>query len=327
MRVEYETVEGVKLPARRRYAASNWQGAVAKDAKWTKQLMTNIKFKNGFILASYQRLSRWRRECKMSAGARSGLLSATFCPGRAVASWTDERGADRPAKASIATNVALALAFAAVACATSSSSGPRTADDALGSSCVDSQGDVRISSPIVVEAEDVFDGGCKTYTPTWGDCSQREGQDPVFRVNGGTLKNVIVGDRGDGIHVFGDATITNVHWPDVCEDALTIKRRATVTISGITARNADDKVFQVNAPSTVVVRNAVIDTAGKVVRENGTQCYPIDWRIEDAAISNVKRAVFKSACDQSTFVVKNVTLTNVPEICDARGAFKRCAVE
>lgn len=48
MRVRYKTVRGVKLPAVRRYAPSNWRGEVDGKAQWTEELMTDIKFDNGF---------------------------------------------------------------------------------------------------------------------------------------------------------------------------------------------------------------------------------------------------------------------------------------
>ncbi|MBX2811282.1 MAG: pectate lyase [Myxococcales bacterium] len=201
---------------------------------------------------------------------------------------------------------------------------PSPSPSGRGSSCTSSQGNVRVSSTIQVNG--TFDGGCKTYTPTWGDCTQGEGQDPVFRVNGGTLKNVIVGPRGDGIHVYGNATITNIHWPNVCEDALTIKSSANVTISNITARDAADKVFQSNARSTVVVRNAIITNAGKVLRENGGRCYPVNWTIENSSISNVKEAVFRSDCSSSRFALRNVDLSGVPEVCYSKGKYASCNV-
>jgi hypothetical protein len=186
-----------------------------------------------------------------------------------------------------------------------------------------------VSSTIIVNSGQVFDGGCRTYTPTWGDCGQAEGQDPVFRVNGGgTLRNVIVGQRGDGIHIYGSSTVQNINWPNVCEDALTIKASSpSVSISNVSARDAEDKIFQANAPSTVTVSNAILTNGAKVLRENGGQCYPINWTIRDSTISNIGEAVFRSDCGSSNFRLINVQLSNVAEVCYSDGDFASCVVE
>lgn len=48
MRVEYERIEGVLLPTKRRYAASDWSGHVPRDTKWTDEFSFGIRFRNGF---------------------------------------------------------------------------------------------------------------------------------------------------------------------------------------------------------------------------------------------------------------------------------------
>ena len=47
MEVEYEVVDGIKLPTKRRYTKSNWDGKIL-DENWAEELSTNIRFKNGF---------------------------------------------------------------------------------------------------------------------------------------------------------------------------------------------------------------------------------------------------------------------------------------
>lgn len=54
MEVEYETVEGIKLPTKRRYTKSNWDGKIL-DPNWTDELSTNIRFKNGFSTEMFKR--------------------------------------------------------------------------------------------------------------------------------------------------------------------------------------------------------------------------------------------------------------------------------
>ncbi len=44
MKVEYTDVEGLLLPATRRYTKSNWDGEFAPDSPWTIELMHDIRF-------------------------------------------------------------------------------------------------------------------------------------------------------------------------------------------------------------------------------------------------------------------------------------------
>jgi hypothetical protein len=48
MEVEYERVDGVLLPTKRRYTQSDWSGNVPKDAEWTDEISIGIRFNNGF---------------------------------------------------------------------------------------------------------------------------------------------------------------------------------------------------------------------------------------------------------------------------------------
>jgi len=43
MQVEYETVDGIKIPSKRKYIESNWDGEI-KGKEWTTTNWTNIKF-------------------------------------------------------------------------------------------------------------------------------------------------------------------------------------------------------------------------------------------------------------------------------------------
>lgn len=53
MKVEYQRVEGVLLPVKRRYTASDWSGKVAKNAEWTDEVSVGIRFDNGFGAALF----------------------------------------------------------------------------------------------------------------------------------------------------------------------------------------------------------------------------------------------------------------------------------
>ena len=197
-----------------------------------------------------------------------------------------------------------------------------------GASCR-STGSVSLSKTQVVRAGQVFDGGCRTFNPTFSDGGQAEGQDPVFLVEkGGVLKNVIIGRNGaDGIHIYGDATVDNITWTDVGEDALTVKAAATVTVRNITGSEANDKFFQLNAPTTFKLENAVVNVAGKLFRENGGKCYPVRVTVNGARLSNISEAVFRSDCNRSTFSLSNAQLSNVKAICYAGGKYASCGMK
>ncbi|MFQ5754257.1 MAG: DUF6503 family protein, partial [bacterium] len=47
MKVEYEEVEGLKLPTKRKYTRANWDGEPQSE-EWNAEISTNIKFNNGF---------------------------------------------------------------------------------------------------------------------------------------------------------------------------------------------------------------------------------------------------------------------------------------
>lgn len=47
MKVQYEEVEGLKLPAKRRFAPADWEGQIRKE-EWSEELSQNIHFNNGF---------------------------------------------------------------------------------------------------------------------------------------------------------------------------------------------------------------------------------------------------------------------------------------
>ena len=131
--------------------------------------------------------------------------------------------------------------------------------------------DGTVRETIVVRSGQTFDGGNKRYVAdpnTLGDGSQSENQQPVFRLeDGARLINVVLGSpAADGIHTYGDVTLENIVWEDVGEDALTIKESGTVVLDGGSARNGEDKVFQINAASTFRVSNFKATNSGKFLR-------------------------------------------------------------
>jgi hypothetical protein len=109
-----------------------------------------------------------------------------------------------------------------------------------------------------------------------GDGSQDESQAPIFKLRkGAPLRNVKIAAPGfDGVHCYDNNIVENVIWKDVGEDALTVKdgenaNSNTVTVIDGSANHADDKVFQINAPVTFIVRNFTATDIGKLIRQNG----------------------------------------------------------
>lgn len=56
MKVEYEEVDGLKLPTRRKAVAADWDG-VPKNDNWVTEISTNIKFNNGFDRSMFDKPS------------------------------------------------------------------------------------------------------------------------------------------------------------------------------------------------------------------------------------------------------------------------------
>ncbi|HEU4460128.1 MAG TPA: pectate lyase [Methylibium sp.] len=209
------------------------------------------------------------------------------------------------------------LAAAVLACALP------WAHAATGASCT-STGVVTVSSTIRV-TNTTWDGGCKTYAATsaLGDGSQDEGQSPIFRVQNGTLRRVILGSNGaDGIHTYGNVTLDNIRWTDVGEDAMTIKEAGTVTVRNITGFKAADKFFQVSATSTLNVTNCKINDALKVFRQFGGTTYKTSVVLNTCDLSNIREAVFRTDSTSSTASWVGGTASAVRTLCVGYAAGK-----
>jgi pectate lyase C len=203
-----------------------------------------------------------------------------------------------------------------------STGNPNTVGPTKTCGCLTSSGNYSgnpLTATIVVNNGETYDGGCKTYTTKslasggLGDGSQEEDQKPLFRVNaGGKLINVILGaPAADGVHFYGNATAQNIHWLDIGEDAATIKGDATVTLDCGSAKNGSDKVFQVNAKATWNISNFTIRGAGKAMRENGDQCYPITAVFDHCDISDLDEVIFRTDCTSSKVTISNTRYSGI----------------
>jgi pectate lyase C len=173
-----------------------------------------------------------------------------------------------------------------------------------------------VSQTIRVAPGQTFDGECRRFIAdrnTLGDGSEAEGQSPVFEIgDGGTLINVVLGSpAADGIHTEGDATLRNITWEDIGEDALTVAGEGTVTLDGGSAVNSADKVFQINAPSTFRVSNFMSRQAGKFMRQNGGTTFTVNLFIDNCDISNMSESIARTDSGTSTVSMTNTRYSNI----------------
>ncbi|MET0343359.1 MAG: pectate lyase [Polyangiales bacterium] len=172
-----------------------------------------------------------------------------------------------------------------------------------------------VNATIIVPPGATFDGRGKRFTAgrALGDGSQNESQKPVFKLeNGARLVNVVLGSpAADGIHTYGSVRLQNIHWEDIGEDAMTIKESGTVILDGGSARKGEDKVFQINAPSTFRVSNFTANGAGKFIRQNGDTTFKVQVFIDRCDISNMKEAIFRTDSRTSTVNMTNTRYSNI----------------
>jgi pectate lyase C len=167
-----------------------------------------------------------------------------------------------------------------------------------------------VSATITVEAGQTYDGACRRYRAdpnTLGDGTQAEDQKPVFVLEeGARLINVVLGSpAADGIHTRGNVTLENITWEDIGEDALTIKESGSVVLNGGSAKDGDDKVFQINAAATFRVSNFNATQAGKFIRQNGDTTFKVEVHIDGCDISNMDESIFRTDSSTSTVSMTN----------------------
>lgn len=186
-------------------------------------------------------------------------------------------------------------------------------------------GDNPIGSTIRVDGGEVFDGKCMTFRASnaLGDGGVAEGQKPIFIINNGTIQNVILGNSAaDGIHIEGDATLKNVHWLDIGEDAMSVpggvSGNPTVNLDCGSSAQGNDKTFQVNSASTWNVTNFTARTAQKFMRQNGGSTFKMTVNIDHCDIANMREAIYRT---DSTTAIVNMTNTRYHAISKALFVF------
>ncbi len=177
-------------------------------------------------------------------------------------------------------------------------------------------GEKVVNETIVVKAGEVFDGQGMHFVAgtALGDGGQSEGQKPIFRLEpGATLVNVQV-SGADGIHAYGDATLQDVWWRDVGEDAFTLKAQGNVHVIGGGAFNANDKIFQLNAGGSILVEGFTAEDFGKAFRTNGGKEFDIDITVVNSSFVNGKYAVAQTDARGATINLLNNSIQGVKQI-------------
>jgi hypothetical protein len=202
---------------------------------------------------------------------------------------------------------------------TNSGAGPTTT-----CGCLKSAGEFGsnpIGSTIMVDGGEVYDGKCMTFRASnaLGDGTQAEGQKPIFIINNGTLQNVIIGNSAaDGVHIEGKATLKNIHWLDIGEDAMSVGSSVggspTVDLDCGSSAQGSDKTFQVNAVSTWTIRNFTAKTAGKFMRQNGSSTFKMTLTIDHCDIADMSECIYRT---DSTSSIVNMTNTRYHNIGDS----------
>ena len=134
--------------------------------------------------------------------------------------------------------------------------------------------------------------------------------------NGATLRNAILGNNGvDGVHFYGGGNLQNFRWTNIGEDAFTVKSSGTVTISGVSGFNGEDKFGQINAAGTVNISNCIVDSVAKVIRQNGGTTFKTTVNIDRCQLSNLGEGVFRSDSSSSVARLTNSRLRNSGSLC------------
>lgn len=177
--------------------------------------------------------------------------------------------------------------------------------------------DGNIKAPVLIPEGATYDGMGQSIKPSIPGCdgSQTESQPPIFILApGATLKNVTINPPGcDGVHMMGDNTLENITWTDVGEDAASTRSYfpgGKITIKGGSAKSADDKVFQFNAPVQVTISDFTATNISKMIRQNGGSSFAMTVDLINVKVSGCKEAVVRS--DTSNCKVK---ATNVSADC------------
>lgn len=163
-----------------------------------------------------------------------------------------------------------------------------------------------ITQTIYVPPNAIYDGKGETLTADaaamncdTSDGEQAESQRPYFLLApGAQLKNVTINYPGcEGVHMMGDNVIEHITWPDVGEDAASVRsyfRGGKITIKDSEGHKAADKMFQFNAPCDVRIENFQGSDMGKLVRQNGGTKFELKIDLNNVTVTGVISAVVQS---------------------------------
>ncbi|EME89711.1 polysaccharide lyase family 3 protein, partial [Pseudocercospora fijiensis CIRAD86] len=187
-----------------------------------------------------------------------------------------------------------------------------------------SSGSSALDAVQTIAAGQSFDGGMVMYDRGVECTGQAEGgsSDAVFYLEAGaSISNVIIGpNQAEGIHCFGECTLSNVWWSAVCEDAFTIKEQdagATTTITGGGAFGAEDKVLQHNGGGTLSVSGFTVETFGKLYRSCGNcdEMFERHVILDDITATDGKSLAGINSNYGDTATFTNIVVSGISDIC------------
>ena len=115
--------------------------------------------------------------------------------------------------------------------------------------------------------------------------------------------------------MMGDNTLDNVDWPDVGEDAASVRSYfpgGDINISNGSAYDAADKVFQFNKECVVRITNFTSSDIGKFIRQNGGTTFKLTIYLDTVTVNNFGESIVRSDSPNCHVYYRNLK-SNEPE--------------
>ena len=109
--------------------------------------------------------------------------------------------------------------------------------------------------------------------------------------------------------------LDNIYWMNVGEDAITSNSSGGITVINIEGYDADDKLFQVSAASTLNVADCIIHRAGKGAAPEWRHHVPYRCHIDQCDINSMDEGVFRTDSFSSTPRLTNSRLHDAGVVC------------
>ena len=174
---------------------------------------------------------------------------------------------------------------------------------------------VTVDETIMVSAGAEFDGECKRYlaSPALLIASGLAfGDAPLFRLEGSAHLSNVVLEPGtvDGVHTYGDATLSNVTWLNIGAVALAMRESGSVQIEGGSAAHAFGAIFRIEAGGNFRVKSVQATDARQMIRQRGgTQ--RVDVVIDGCDVSTMTEAIVRADSAQSRLTMTDTRYSQI----------------